>query len=144
MRPRGGDWLEDEARAWHRAGVDVVVSLLEPEEEAQLNLAGERDAAERNGMQFVSFPVVDRGVPSSIQATVSLLRSITSALESGKNVAVHCRQGVGRSGMIAAAVLMSTGSTPEAAIDTVTSARGLTVPETPEQARWLQESMVQH
>ena len=144
LRPRGGDWLEDEARAWHRAGVDVVVSLLEPEEEAQLNLAGERDAAERNGMQFVSFPVVDRGVPSSIQATVSLLRSITSALESGKNVAVHCRQGVGRSGMIAAAVLMSTGSTPEAAIDTVTSARGLTVPETPEQARWLQESMVQH
>ena len=35
-RPRGGDWLEDEAKAWHQAGIDVVVSLLEPEEEAQL------------------------------------------------------------------------------------------------------------
>lgn len=144
LRPRGGDWLEDEARAWHRSGVDVVVSLLEPEEEAQLNLAGEREAAERNGIHFVSFPVVDRGVPSSVHATVSLLRSITNALESGKTVAVHCRQGIGRSGMIAAAVLMSTGSTPDAAIDAVTTARGLTVPETPEQVRWLQESMVQH
>ena len=144
LRPRGGDWLDDEARAWRRAGVDVVVSLLEPEEEAQLNLAGERDAAERNDIQFVSFPVVDRGVPSSIQATVSLLKSITNALKNGKNVAVHCRQGIGRSGLIAAAVLMSTGSTPDAAIDAVTMARGLTVPETPEQVRWLQESMVQH
>lgn len=73
----------------------VVVSLLEPEEEAQLNLAGERDAAERNGIHFVSFPVVDRGVPSSIEATLSLLRSITNALKNGKNVAVHCRQGIG-------------------------------------------------
>jgi hypothetical protein len=31
-RPRGGDWLSDEAKAWREAGVDVVVSLLEPEE----------------------------------------------------------------------------------------------------------------
>lgn len=144
LRPRGGDWLEDEARGWQRSGVHIVVSLLEPEEEAHLNLAGERDAAERNGIQFVSFPVADRGVPSSIQATVSLLRSITSALGNGKNVAVHCRQGIGRSGLIAAAVLMSAGSTPDAAIDAVTIARGLTVPETHEQVRWLQESMVQH
>ena len=144
LRPRGGDWLDDEARAWRRAGVDLVVSLLEPEEEAQLNLTGERDAAERNGIQFVSFPVVDRGVPNSVQATVPLLRSITNALKNGKNVAVHCRQGIGRSGLIAAAVLMSAGSTPDAAIDAVTTARGLTVPETPEQVRWLQESMAQH
>ena len=141
LRPRGGDWLDDQARAWCRAGVDVVVSLLEPEEEAQLNLAGERDAAERNGIQFISFPVVDRGVPSSIHETVPLLKTIANALENGKNVALHCRQGIGRSGMIAAAVLMSTGSTPDLAIDAVTSARGLTVPETPEQVRWLQESV---
>ena len=47
LRPRGGDWLDDEARAWRRAGVDVVVSLLKADEEQQLNLAGERDAAER-------------------------------------------------------------------------------------------------
>ena len=144
LRPRGGDWLDDEARAWRRAGVDVVVSLLKADEEQQLNLAGERDAAERNGIQFTSFPVVDRGVPSSIEATVSLLRSITNALENGKNVAVHCRQGIGRSGLIAAAARMSAGSTPYAAIDAVTTARGLNVPETPEQVRWLQESMVQH
>jgi hypothetical protein len=34
-RPRGGDWLEDEIRAWRRSGVDVVLSLLSREEEAE-------------------------------------------------------------------------------------------------------------
>jgi len=33
-RPRGGDWLADEAAGWRRAGLDVVVSLLENEEAA--------------------------------------------------------------------------------------------------------------
>jgi hypothetical protein len=32
MRPRGGDRLEDEADAWRRAGLDVIVSLLEKDE----------------------------------------------------------------------------------------------------------------
>ena len=44
-RPRGGDWLRDETAAWREAGVDVVVSLLEPEEAAQLVLEDEAGAA---------------------------------------------------------------------------------------------------
>src|SRR5215472_3508891 len=38
-RPRGGDWLEDELRSWREAGVDLSVSLLEPDEAAQLDLS---------------------------------------------------------------------------------------------------------
>jgi hypothetical protein len=30
-RPRAGDWLVDEVAAWRAAGIDLVVSLLEPE-----------------------------------------------------------------------------------------------------------------
>jgi hypothetical protein len=62
---------------------------------------------------------------------------ITGFLEEGKNVAVHCRQGVGRSGLIAAGALMSSGIATEEAIDLVGIARGLTVPETPDQLEWL-------
>lgn len=43
-RPRGGDWLEDEAAGWRRAGIDVVVSLLEEHEAGQLDLHGEAQA----------------------------------------------------------------------------------------------------
>ena len=41
-RPRGGDWLEDEAIGWRRAGIDVIVSLLEEDEAAQLDLVVNR------------------------------------------------------------------------------------------------------
>jgi len=138
-RPRGKDWLEDEANAWRRAGIDVVVSLLEKPEAAQLDLLEEDKAVEKSGIRFFSFPIPDRGVPASTRDAVSLITSITGALQQGRNVAVHCRQGIGRSGFIAAGVLMNSGMNPEEAIQVVSSARGAAVPETSEQLRWTQQ-----
>ena len=66
-RPRGDDWLEDEARSLRESGLDVVVSLLEEEAE-QLGLLAEREATEAQRIHFLSFPIADRGVPASAQA----------------------------------------------------------------------------
>src|SRR5579859_3185031 len=85
-RPRGGDWLNDEAAGWRRAGIDVVVSLLERDEASQLDLADESSAAEVRGIRFISFPIPDCGVPAAVPETVSLLGDITRSLEQGKNV----------------------------------------------------------
>jgi len=136
-RPRGGDWLEDEADGWRRAGLDVVVSLLEEDEAAQLQLSSEADIARSKGLQLISFPIPDRGVPASMPATLGLLRSLATALEQGKNVAVHCRQGIGRSGLIATAVLVTSGIGVEKAIETVSAARGQAIPETTAQLEWI-------
>ena len=68
-RPRGGDWLTEEMRAWRQAGVDTVVSLLTAGEEMDLDLVGERAAAQVSGMSFLSFPIVDRCVPDSQHET---------------------------------------------------------------------------
>ena len=138
-RPRGGDWLEDEA-----AGLNLVISLLENEEAAQLGLVDEKVAAESNGVDFFSFPIPDRGVPASTPAVVSLLKKIVEALQEGKNVAVHCRQGIGRSGSIAAGLLISSGIGAEKAIETVSAARGLTIPETPAQLEWIHHLPSEH
>jgi len=138
-RPRGGDWLEDEAAGWRTAGLDVVVSLLEQDEAAQLDLGHEGDAAQSRSMNFISFPIPDRGVPSSMPAARSLLQGIGEALDEGKSVAVHCRQGIGRSGLIAAGMLVSSGIDVDQAIDLVSAARGLPVPETPEQLEWIRQ-----
>ena len=54
LRPRGGDWLADETAAWREAGVDVVVSLLEPEEAAELMLADEAAAVASSGIALVN------------------------------------------------------------------------------------------
>jgi hypothetical protein len=95
-RPRGGDRLDDEIRGWRSAQVDSVVSLLEKSEEIQLELAQEGQTANANGIRFVSFPIADRGVPTSVRSAVQLLRSVNHALEQGENIAVHCRQGMPR------------------------------------------------
>src|SRR6516165_8724703 len=75
-RPRGGDWLEDEVRSWRRFGVDVVLSLLTPDEIAELSLADEQELCRANGIQLLSFPITDRGVPSSKQATLEIVTKL--------------------------------------------------------------------
>jgi protein-tyrosine phosphatase len=138
-RPRGGDWLRDETAAWREAGVDVVVSLLEPEEAAQLVLEDEAVAAAASGIAFRPFPIPDRGVPASKDAVAELAREVVDALKEGRAVAVHCRQGIGRSGLIAGGVLVAGGLDPTKALETISQARGLEVPETEEQRQWLSD-----
>ena len=137
-RPRGGDWLQDDVKAWRR-DVDFVVSLLEPEEEAQLALSDEGREAVAAGIDFHAFPIPDRGVPRSKESVAALAEQIHDALGRAQNVAVHCRQGIGRSALIAGAVLIAAGQSPALAISTIEGARGLPVPETDEQRRWLQD-----
>ena len=136
-RPRGGDWLEDEVREWRLAGVDVIVSLLTSDEIADLDLVQEARLCRENGIRYLSFPITDRGVPASRQATLELAKTLETILAAGKTVAVHCRQGIGRSALIAACVLILAGTTPEVAFKRLSAARGCSVPETAEQRQWV-------
>ena len=137
-RPRGGDWLPQELAIWRREGIDTIVSLLTPEEELELLLEAESAQARAQGMKFVSVPVRDRQVPDSESAIEAVVRELEAALSARKNVLVHCRQGIGRSGLLAACLLISRGHDPEDALAQISAARGATVPETSEQRRWIE------
>lgn len=136
-RPRGGDWLEEEMAAWRRSGVDTVLSLLTPDEEHDLDLKREARDVKAQGMKFVALPIPDRQVPNSESEVSAVLDRIDADLSAGKNVAVHCRQGVGRTGLVAACLLVAKGIGPEAAVKTLSAARGTPVPETADQRRWI-------
>jgi len=136
-RPRGGDWLEEEMDAWRRAGIDTVLSLLTLEEEQDLDLLREAHEANARGMKFVSLPIPDRQVPNSESEVSATLDRLDADLAAGKNVVVHCRQGVGRTGLVAACLLVAKGLTPEVAVKILSAARGAPVPETAEQRRWI-------
>jgi protein-tyrosine phosphatase len=138
-RPRRGDWLDDEAAAWRQAGIDFVLSLLEDDEAAQVGLVDERQAAENQGIGFISLPIPVRGVPASREAAMSAIGRVAKQLQAGQNVALHCRQSVGRSGLIATALLMNSGIKASAAMQIVSSARSVSVPETREQHEWLEQ-----
>jgi len=136
-RPRGGDWLTDEAKKWREHGIQTVVSLLEREEESELEIQDEGKEVAIQGMKFISFPIPDRGTPSSTTAALEMLDAVHDELQRGKNVLVHCRQGIGRAGLVAASLLVLDGAEPRTAIDDVSKARGARIPETPEQERWI-------
>jgi protein-tyrosine phosphatase len=136
-RPRGGDWLEDEVKAWHSAGVDIVVSLLTPGEMVDLDVGAEKSLCKSLGIEFRNFPIADRGIPSSKAAFLNLATALANDLAAGKNIAIHCRQGIGRAPLLAIAVLVVAGLDLETATATVRQARGCPVPETVEQQRWL-------
>jgi len=142
-RPRGGDWLEDEIRDWQHAGINLVVSLLTPQEETDLDLREEAAMVRANGMEFVAFPIEDREVPRSETALAKTLDKMDASLAAGKNAVVHCRQGIGRTGLVGACLLVRKGMSPGAAVDAVSAARGIPVPETSDQREWIDHYAVE-
>jgi len=138
LRPRGGDWLEDDIRLLKRAGVDVIVSALTPAEAEELGLLEESRHCKNSGLEFLSFPIEDRSVPASFEEFDGLLNSVIHRLRRGKTVGVHCRAGIGRSSIIAASVLVRIGLSVDSAFRAVQEARGCAVPDTPEQKQWVQ------
>jgi protein-tyrosine phosphatase len=136
-RPRGGDWLEDELQSWRNSSVNTVLSLLTSNEEQDLDLKAESLVAKRQGLKFLSLPIPDREVPTSLSEVVPVLHQLDAHLAAGKNAVIHCRQGVGRSGMMAACLLVMRGKDSASAVSELERARGTTVPETDEQRRWI-------
>jgi hypothetical protein len=137
-RPRAGDWLEDEISSWHRADIRTVVCLLEPHEVHELGLNDEPQLCASNGINFVSFPIPDRGVPTSYGALNQLVMPLVPKVKGGQMVAVHCRAGIGRSGVVAAGILLRAGIPFSQVFPALSRARGVTVPDTDAQAEWVQ------
>lgn len=136
-RPRGEDWLEDEVEGWKEAGVDVVVSLLTQDEESELGLTQERELVQRSGLTFINFPIADYSVPKSKQTTRQLVTALKERLSHGSRVGIHCRQGIGRSSLVAACVLVASGESSGNAFKQIERARRAPVPDTAEQKDWV-------
>jgi protein-tyrosine phosphatase len=136
-RPRAGDWLEDEVASWRHQGLNVVVSLLEDREIAELGLEEEPERCTSAGLRLLRFPIPDRDVPTSALAVNQLVSTLIEELQRGQGVGIHCRIGVGRSAVLAVCVLAALGLAVESAWAAVAKARGLSVPDTSEQREWV-------
>lgn len=136
-RPRGADWLEDEIVRLKRGGIDTLVSLLEEHEAGWLGLEGERAAAEKAGLEFLTHPIPDTQVPTSIGSFRTFVSDLARRLRGGERIGVHCRGSIGRSTVTAACTLIHLGWKPYAALAAVERARGCPVPDTEEQRAWI-------
>lgn len=136
-RPRGDDWLADEISNLKKQNVGLLVSLLEQEEIGELGLRHQETFCKSNKIEFINFPIADRDIPRISDKTDWLVDFLTSKLQNGSSVVVHCRMGIGRSSIIAASVLLRAGLKADNVIDNISRIRGLKVPDTDRQLQWL-------
>jgi len=135
LRPQS---LSDDLAAVKAAGVDTIVSLLEPQEAAKIGLSDQPDACAAIGLTYLNHPIRDMHLPT--EGPFRLFASdIAARLHSGGHIAVHCFASIGRTGMLTCAVLGHFGYTAQRAQRHVSKLRGTPVPDTTEQYQFIKQ-----
>ncbi|WP_410499097.1 cyclin-dependent kinase inhibitor 3 family protein [Chitinibacter sp. S2-10] len=109
----------------HAAGASAVITLM-PSHELQENKVADLPAVcAELGMAWFHFPVEDDAAPDAEFASQWALHStdILQMLAAGKTIAVHCKGGSGRTGLMIAKLLLERGLDAEAAISAVQKIR---------------------
>jgi len=136
-KPVPGEFIKEEFAGIANEGINQIVSLLEKHEEYSVGLSEEEALTIENGMRFVSYPIADMNLPRSVSSYSRFTYEIFQQISNGINTVVHCRAGIGRTGMITAGILLHEGMAPEEAFELISEKRGITVPDTEEQRNWV-------
>ena len=121
-------------------GAALLLGLTAHQEMAALGLPPAALAARcaALGMAWHHIPIPDMGVAEAAarRAWPALGPRLHRLLDEERAVAIHCRMGLGRTGTLAAIVLVERGLTPAEAIAAVRRARRGSI-ETAAQERWI-------
>ena len=123
-------------RVW---GAEVVVTLMENWELSQYGVSELGLAVEGLGMRWLHLPIVDGAAPTESwdEAWSSVHgKELHRLLDAGGAILVHCLGGRGRTGTVAARLLIERGMEPDLAIQQVREVREGAV-ETLEQETYL-------
>lgn len=137
------DQLEQLMSALRADGIDSVVSLLEHAESKKLGLAEEQSACHAAEMQFRQFPIPDFGVPLP-EELHRLITQLADDLKAGHRIVVHCRGGIGRTGLVCSCILVASGMDADSAMNLVKLKRGRCVPETEAQTNIIRQFAATH
>ena len=121
--------LADDLAAIERWGAAAMITLVESGEFATYGVPDFTAAARARGFEWIHLPIADMRVPG-----VAFARAwdrdgdgVMARLAAGRRILVHCAGGFGRTGMIAARILVARGTAPADAIAAVRAARPGTI-----------------
>lgn len=104
---------------------DIAISLLEDCEYPLLAVPEFKTAVAAAELPWVYAPIRDGGIPHEAFARTwgDLGPRVRNILRQGGRVLIHCRAGLGRTGLLAASLMTELGATPLDAINLVRAAR---------------------
>jgi protein-tyrosine phosphatase len=133
----------------HLVGPDPEAALARVQASVVVCLTQSHEVAERYpdyvewlhrhlGDRAIWFPIPDLHAPA-LQSGMELLTRLDGLVSDGERLIMHCAAGIGRSGTIAAALLMWGGMTKDAARERVATARPMAGPEAGPQEEFLSD-----
>jgi protein-tyrosine phosphatase len=136
-----GPWQRDlalDVAAIKAFGADLLITLMEADELIAAAVPGEtlRASVLSAGLDWLHLPIADFQAPDQAFEHLWAVHGtrVRGLLQTGKHVVLHCRGGRGRSGMIAARLLVEIGAAPEAAIAGVRSVNPLAMETSAQEA----------
>ncbi len=120
-----GERLIDDVLTICKWGASALVTLLE---ELEFHVLGVKDlpnTAESLNLPWLHLPLPDKSIPDKKFEEQWLVTGprLCQMLCDGQRIVIHCKEGIGRAGLIAARLMIELGIPPVQAITTVQKAR---------------------
>jgi protein-tyrosine phosphatase len=113
--------LRESVAQLKQAGADAVITLMTLEEMARNDVETLPTICQELGLPWFHLPVEDDQAPTNLFDNRWLVEksTIMNLVHSGNTVAIHCKGGSGRTGLMSAIILRENGVDLEAAINQV-------------------------
>lgn len=117
--------LDEDLRVIRNWGASTVISLIEPHEFELLHVPDLGQIGIRIGMKWIHLPIRDVDVPDERfeHGWQVVGQEIHQRLDAGERILIHCRGGIGRTGLVAARILVERGCVPRDAVHRVRAVR---------------------
>ena len=119
-------------------GAKAIISLIEEHEFIELGVTELPVKTKKAGIEWHHLPIKDASIPTEFfeKEWSSTGERVHDILNSGENIIVFCKGGLGRTGLVAARLLVELGETTENSINRVRLARNGAI-ETLEQLEYV-------
>jgi len=106
-------------------GADVLLTVMEDHELDQLGVSKLGQVSGEMGISWYQLPVTDASIPDARfeGPWPELANGLIQRIQRGQNIVVHCRGGLGRTGLVAGLLLVSLGVDASSALRNVRTVR---------------------
>jgi len=128
--------LRESVEQLKQAGSVAILTLMMPDEMARNNVENLPAICEENNLLWFHLPIEDDQAPAQLfeDRWLGAKSRIMDLLQSGKTLAIHCKGGTGRTGLMAAIILMHSGVQRAEAVKRVQAVRPRSLTLEPHQA----------